>query len=509
MKVLCYTAVVLLLTCHVLCDTTVDIWLTTTDKSKLLQPQSAIHFNSEPPTSPDASITIAVDPSRVYQTITGFGAAMTGSSADVLSKFYKRNSTAGELLMKILFSPPSLKSRPTPLFAGDTMPGVPIGISMMRVPVGACDFSLGDYTFDDVNPSNPDWNMNSFSISRDGSNGVADMLKKARDTAPHDELTLLATPWTPPVWLKSTHQWGSGSLWLTSDSNHNDQVYTAYSRYFLDYVYDYKNSHGIDFKYITLQNEPRFAPGSYPGMLMASDNQATFGGKLIDTKNSNSKYSNLNFKMLAYDHNWDDITYPIDVLSSSDGKHFSGSAFHCYAGSVSAQTTVHDKFPDKELHLTECSGGYWAPDFGSNLIWNMQNLFLGGTHNWAQSVLLWNLALDNNDGPTNNGCKNCRGVLKIPDSATKVEDVNFNVEFFSIGHLSAFVRPNSHRVHVDVGNNSGNQVLAQSFLSSDKSHIILVVLNSWGDNANLQIQWNGHSTQYSLPPGVATFVWNV
>ena len=109
--------------------------------------------------------------------------------------------------------------------------------------------------------------------------------------------------------------------------------------------------------------------------------------------------------MLAYDHNWDNTAYPIQVLNDpAANQYVAGTAFHAYAGSVGAQNVVHNAHPDKDIYFTEITGGDWATNFGDNLVWNFQNILIGSIRNWSKNALLWNLALNQNDGPHQNGC---------------------------------------------------------------------------------------------------------
>ena len=106
--------------------------------------------------------------------------------------------------------------------------------------------------------------------------------------------------------------------------------------------------------------------------------------------------------------------YGITILNDPEAKTIiAGTAFHAYAGNVSAMSTVHNAHPDKGLYFTEISGGEWATDFSANLMWYMENIFIGTTRNWSKVALLWNLALDETHGPQNNGCSDCRGVITI------------------------------------------------------------------------------------------------
>jgi glucosylceramidase len=108
----------------------------------------------------------------------------------------------------------------------------------------------------------------------------------------------------------------------------------------------------------------------------------------------------LSTQIAAYDHNWDNESYPDTVLASPAGASVSGSAWHCYAGTPAAMTDVHTLFPTKDIYFTECSAGEWSTSFANNLKWDMENLVIGAPLNWARTITKWNLVLDQNDGPS-------------------------------------------------------------------------------------------------------------
>ena len=150
---------------------------------------------------------------------------------------------------------------------------------------------------------------------------------------------------------------------------------------------------GLPFDAITLQNEPLYT-SNYPSMSMSATQQIDLIKNHVGPLFS---ANGLTTKVLAYDHNWDNTAYPIQVLSDPvAAQYVTGTAFHAYAGDVSAETTVHDAFPNKDIYFTEITGGNWATNFADNIVWNFQNIFIGGTRNWAKTALLWNLALDQN-----------------------------------------------------------------------------------------------------------------
>src|SRR5262249_38414494 len=118
-----------------------------------------------------------------------------------------------------------------------------------------------------------------------------------------------------------------------------------------------------------------------------------------------------------------------------------GVAFHCYAGDVSAQSQVQQAYPTKDIYFTECTG-LTDQSFGDTLSSQVHDLIIGATRNWARTVILWNLALDDNSGPKNRGCPNCRGVVTVHGDGTTA----LSPEYYSIGHASKFAYPGARRV---------------------------------------------------------------
>ncbi|CAN0371721.1 unnamed protein product, partial [Ectocarpus sp. 4 AP-2014] len=171
-----------------------------------------------------------------------------------------------------------------------------------------------------------------------------------------------------------------------------------------------------------------------------------------------------------YDHNWDNTDYPISVLNDPGARQYlAGTAFHGYAGDVSAQSIVHDAHPDKAIYFTEVTGGDFAPNFQDNLVWNARNLLIGGARNWGSTVLLWNLALDQNSDPHQGGCEDCRGVVTIDSSSGAV---THNEEFYALAHASRFVRPGAVRVG---SNTIGNVLETVAFENPDGSRAMIAL----------------------------------
>jgi glucosylceramidase len=167
---------------------------------------------------------------------------------------------------------------------------------------------------------------------------------------------------------------------------------------------------------------------------------------------------------------------------------------------VSAQSPIHDAYPDKDAWLTECSGGEWAPKFAEVLGWMTDKLIVGASNNWSRGTLLWNLALDPGHGPHTGGCEDCRGVVTI-DSATSA--ITRNVEYYVLGHASRFVLPGAYRIGTMT---RGGEVDAAAFLNPDESRIAIIYRKSGQGPVTIAV--DGERYVAALPNGsVATVRW--
>ena len=443
-----------------------QVWITNGAKSKLLNKQSsgASIYDSNATTDP----SISIDFSQKYQEIEGFGAALTGSSALVINSM---GTAQKEALIKDLFSPSE-----------------GIGLSYLRLTIGASDFSVSNFSYNDLPPGSTDPALNGFSIAQDETD-VIPVLKTALTYSPN--IKIMGSPWSAPAWMKTSGSMNGGSL--------KPEWFDAYGSYFVKYINAYA-AHGIRIDAITPQNEPLHEINSYPTMKMTAPDQADFIKNSLGPK---FKAAGINTKIIAYDHNFDVPSYPLTVLGDANAaQYIDGSAFHAYGGDVSAMNQVHAAFPDKNLYFTEVSGGEWSTDFASNLKWNVGNIFIGTTRNWSKNVLLWNLALNTNYGPTNGGCTNCRGVVTINSSGT----VTKNVEYYALAHFAKFIKPGAKRVNsTEFDNSQGLKNVA--FVNPDGSKI-LVVLNESEAVRKFAVKIDDKKIVYSLEStAVATFVW--
>jgi glucosylceramidase len=440
--------------------TDVAMWLTRADQSALFQKQNiGLLFT----TASNSNATIEVDTTQRYQSIDGFGYTLTGGSATLINGL---SATNKDNLLNELFLTDSTR----------------IGVSYIRISIGASDLSATAFTYDDMPSGQTDPSLANFNINAEKTDLIP-ILKKI--IALNPTIKILACPWSAPAWMKTNNSLKGGSLSTAS--------YDAYARYFVKYIQAMK-AEGITIDAIAPQNEP-LNPNNNPSLVMQAAEQAEFIKNYLGPQ---FKQANIGTKIIAYDHNADRPDYPITVLSDPEAyKYVDGSAFHLYGGSISALTPVHDAFPDKNIYFTEQYVG--APgNFSGDLQWHVSNLIIGATRNWSRNVLEWNLAIDPNLGPhTVGGCSTCLGALTIGQSVSR------NVAYYIIAHASKFVRPGSVRIASNLTDN-----LQDVAFKTPDGKKVLVVLNKSTTNQNFNIKFNGKVVTSTLSGGaVATYVW--
>lgn len=449
-------------------DQTVEItspsvtrWLTNPDRSALFQKQpETLLFG---PLSPGGT-RIDVDTAKTFQPMDGFGYTLTGGSAQLLRRMPASDRAA--LL--------------TELFGTE---GKGIGVSYLRVSIGASDLSDRVFSYDDLPAGQTDPTLSRFSLDPDR----ADVIPTLKEIlAINPAIKILGSPWSPPVWMKTNGQSKGGSL--------KPEWYEAYARYFVKYIEGMK-AEGIRIDAVTIQNEP-LHPGNNPSLLMLAEEQATFIKKNLGPAFRAAK---LDTKIILYDHNADRVDYPLAVLDDPEANPYvNGSAFHLYGGSIDALTSLHEAHPNKALYFTEQWIG--APgNFGGDLGWHVKNLIVGAPRNWCRTVLEWNLAADPTQNPhTAGGCTECLGAVTITGST-----VTRNPAYYIVAHASKFVRPGSVRVASTLSAGLPNVAF-----KTPEGRTVLIVLNESSGPQAFVIRVAEKSVSTTLNAGsVGTYVW--
>jgi glucosylceramidase len=468
----------------------VRVWVTTPDRAEQLHERTPVRFGSGHSDAP----TVVLDPTTRYQQVDGFGASITDSAAAVL---YRLDPADRDAAMRSLFDPR----------AG-------IGVSFLRQPVGSSDFTAAaqHYTYDDVPAGQTDFALRHFSIAHDEAQ-ILPLLRRAKQLNPR--LSVMATPWSPPAWMKTGDSLVGGRL------KDDPRIYDAYARYLVKFVRAYAAA-GVPIDFLSVQNEPQNRhPSGYPGTDMPVRQEAA----VIAALGPRLAAASPRTKILGYDHNWSthpadvestppgedpETDYPYQLLRTAAAKWIAGTAYHCYSGDPSAMTALHNAFPRKGIWFTECSGSHGPDDtpeqiFRGTLTWHARNIIIGTMRNWAKSAVNWNIALDSAGGPHLGGCDTCTGLLTLmPDGS-----VSRDAEYFTIGHAAKFVKPGAVRIgSTSFGTTGWNgQIMDVAFRNPDGS-TALIVHNQNDDPRSFAVRAGDRQFEYTLPGGaLATFTW--
>jgi len=437
-------------------------WLTTPDGANLVAPQSTVRFQR---TSRPEDL-IQVDDSTVYQTIDGFGHAVTGGTAQLMMKM---SPAARHALLEDLFGSKSGQRN----------------MSYIRISVGASDMNESVYTYDDLPEGATDPELAHFSLAPDEAY-VIPVLKEILKI--HPGIRILASPWTPPSWMKDNGKPKGGTL-LHAD-------YGVYAEYLVKYLAGMQER-GIPITTITVQNEPE-NPKNTPSMVLTAEQETEFIGKYFGPA---LEKANLHTEIVAFDHNCDHPQYPITVLSDpAAGRYTGGSGFHLYLGEITALTTVHDAFPQKDIFFTEQMVVPHRRATNLEIAEPVARVVIGATTNWARNVLLWNLAADPQNGPHtgDGGCPVCSGALTLDG-----DNVKRNLAYYVTAHFTQFVPPGS----VHVAASEGVALPHVAFRTPSGGHV-LVVSNTADAAAKFAIGYKGKLVKVDLPAGaVATYTW--
>lgn len=436
--------------------------------------------------------TVTVGRAQTFQTMLGYGAAMTDSSAWVLMQLRARNPALYAFTMKRLFSPAE-----------------GAGFSLLRLPMGASDYTAtsNHCTYCDE----PSADFRGFSIGHDREY-IIPALKDALRINP--DIRIIASPWSAPAWMKT-----NGKLeGLTAADKASGvtcrlkaECVGLYADYFVAFLEEYQSA-GLPIWGVTLQNEPQFDAARYPCMRMDENDQIalvrTLGPKLVA--------KGLATRIFVHDHNW--ILHPDDrkvigadakrdplasvtaILSDPEaGRYVAGSAWHGYAGGVGdmrrVYTTLHAAFPDKQLLFTELSG--WGKKRGAwfgDVAWGMDRIWMGGPQNGCQSALQWNLVLDHRFGPTLR--KDSAATAMAAVNTERFDEVRFEREYYAMAQLSIAARPGAKRV-------------AAALSDSDPGLELLAFVQPYGKTALVVFNKNKASRPFRVADGTTRFTYEL
>ncbi|MGL6127387.1 glycoside hydrolase family 30 protein [Chryseobacterium artocarpi] len=438
----------------------VQYWLTKGDESVKLQQQASIRFVN----TTNNFQNIEIDDTQKFQYVDGFGYTLTGGSVEVINRLSSSNRKA---LLNELF--------------GNNKNS--ISISYLRLSIGASDLDGEVFSYNDLPEGQTDVSLSKFSLEKD--KALIAILKDILAINP--DIKIIAAPWSSPVWMKDNGKSKGGSL--------KPEFYRTYADYFVKYIQGMKKE-GITIDAVTPQNEP-LHPGNNPSLYMPSDQQRDFIKNYLGPAFKNN---NLKTKIVVYDHNCNKPEYALDILKDPEAyQYIDGSAFHLYEGDISALSTVHNAFPDKNLYFTEQWTGSKGT-FNEDLNWHMKNVIIGSMRNWSKTALEWNLANDLKYGPhTDGGCTECKGAITISDSG----DFTRNVAYYIVAHASKFIPSGSQRIA-----STQTKYLSTAAFKTPSGKTVVIVQNDHKAVENFNIKFAGKTAAVTIPgSSAATYIF--
>ncbi len=455
----------------------VTLYVTTNTRSYDFY-KTYVDFSTKSNMSPN---TITLEPNTKFQTMDGFGAAITGSTCYNLMKMDKSDRT------KFLQETFSDKDG--------------MGMSYIRIAIGCSDFSLSEYTCWDT-PG-----RENFGLQSEEKDYVIPILKEILAINPN--IKIMGSPWTPPKWMKVNNltdlqpydSWTSGQL--------NPNHYEDYAWYFVKWLQAFKEE-GIHVSAITPQNEP-LNRGNSASLYMTWQEQQAF---IKEALGPQLQQANLGTKIYVFDHNYnydniaDQEDYPIKIYNDpAAAAYIAGAAYHNYGGNKEELLDIHAQNPDKELVFTETSIGEWneGRDLSKRLMEDMSEVALGTVNNWSRGVIVWNLMLDSDKGPNRDGgCQTCYGAVDIQKSNYK--SITRNSHYYIVGHLSSVVKPGATRIGTSGYSIQGLEHAA--FQNTDGSYAV-VLLNNSNDNQKITLSDSQHHFSYEVPAkAVVSYRWS-
>jgi glucosylceramidase len=348
--------------------------------------------------------SVVLDPSRKFQDILGFGAALTDASCFVLNQL-----AAGEReeLLHELLHPSKL------------------GLSVFRICVGSSDYATKTYSFDE---GEPDPDMKRFSIDHDRAY-ILPILKQARAVNP--DLFLLASPWSPPGWMKP-----NGSMLGGSMRKHN---FAPYAQYLVKFLQGYADA-GVPVQAISVQNEvDTDQDGRMPACLWGQEYEIEFVARHLGPQLA---ANHIDTRIWILDHNYNLWGRVLDELDDPDVNRFvDGVAWHGYAGHPSAMARVHDAHPEKHTYWTEGGPDITDPHYQTD--WSEWGAtFADILQNWARSIIAWNIALDENGKP-NIGPFECGGTVTIHSQTHRIVHSG---QYWAFAHYSSAIQRGAKRI---------------------------------------------------------------
>lgn len=420
----------------------------------------------------EGEISVFVNPDQTFQTVTGIGGAVTDAVAETFAKLPLQKQKE---VLDVYFHPEK-----------------GIGYSFARTTIHSCDFSSASYTY----VAEGDADLKTFSIDHDKQFRIP-FLKQAISAA-GGKLTLFASPWSPPAFMKTNNSMLQGGK-LKPEFNQ------SWANYFTKFVKAYEKE-GIPIWGISVQNEP-MATQRWESCIFTAEEERDFLKKFLGPTMKKEGLGDK--KIIVWDHNRDMIYQRASVMMNDPeaAKYVWGIGFHWYENWSGGQNMfdnvklVHESYPKVNLLFTEgCKEGFvyekmndWSlgEKYGTNMIQD----FNSGVVAWTD----WNMLLDETGGP--NHVQNFVFAPIHADLRTK--ELIYTNEFYYIGHFSKFVRPGAKRI---AASPSRSAIETTAFINTD-GKIAVIVMNKGETELTYNLWIGGNAVEIkSLPRSIQTVV---
>lgn len=465
--------------------------LTTTDTRSFNLNASTEDFLDYVSMSPKS---IILQPQSTYQTMHGFGAAVTGASAYCLRQMSAEDRTA---FIKKTFSHTE-----------------GYGCSYIRISIGCSDFSLSEYTCCDK-PG-----IENFALTSEERDVVIPVLKEILAVNP--SIKILGSPWTCPLWMKDYSKYPIYKGRTFTSGQLKREFYSDYAAYFVKWVQAFEKE-GIHIEAVTIQNEPLNDKNS-ASLVMEWEEQRDF----VKVLGPAFRQAGIATKIYAYDHNYNydnkqtQSGYPCRIYEDAEAAgYLTGAAYHDYGGHPDELLNIKQKAPQKDLMFTESSIGTWnhGHDLQKTLLSNMESIGIRAVNNGCSAVMIWNLMLEtdfNGDKPSENGgmpnrpggCQTCFGAVDL--NMDDLKTLYLNSHYYMICHLSAVVKPGA--VRIGTSGYTDNDLAYSAFQNTDGSYAFVVTNKSQVEKDIVLTSPSSDGTSRSFSkklPGrsVTSFLW--
>lgn len=399
-----------------------------------------------------------LNPDVRYQTLLGFGGAFTEASAWTLEHL---DEDARDEVLRGYFC------------AEDGL-----GYTFGRTHINSCDFSLGNWACAEVRG---DTELEHFSMERTERH-VLPMIQRALVLA-DGPIQLLASPWSPPAWMKTNGQMNHGGSLLP-------EYRDAWARHYVRWVQE-MTARGVPVWGLTVQNEPA-AKQIWDSCLYTAEEERDFVRDHLGPALHAAGLDEL--RLIVWDHNRE-LAFERGAVAYRDAdaaKYIWGVGLHWYAGDWFDQLDqLQTAWPDKHIIFTE---GCWEGgvklgrwDRGARYAHHI----IGDLNHRCEAWIDWNMVLDHTGGPNHVG--NLCDAPIIVDTEQRV--VHRQSSYWYIGHFSRYLRPGAQRIGLSY---IGGPLEATAFENADGSRA-LVVHNPSPDDVTFRALCEGRGVQVTIP----------